>query len=156
MHVHPTLGHADAQLALAVMEREVVRRGGVAVLAVADSHGELIALLRMDGAKLASTTIAANKAYTAAREQVPSKSIGQRARDAKDGFDIAYFGDDRFVGWGGGVPVMINGACAGAVAVSGLPEAVDIEIAAFAADALVAAIAASQPQPSQPQPSQPS
>ena len=142
MHAVTTLGHSDAQLALVVMEREVVRRGGAAVLAVADSHGELIALLRMDGAKFASTTIAANKAYTAAREQVPSKTIGQLARDGKDGFDIAYFGDDRFVGWGGGVPVMVGGACVGAVAVSGLAEAVDIEIAAFAADALVASIAA--------------
>ena len=140
MHAVTTLGHTDAQLALVVMEREVVRRGGAAVLAVADSHGELIALLRMDGAKFASTTIAANKAYTAAREQVPSKTIGQLARDGKDGFDIAYFGDDRFVGWGGGVPVMVGGACVGAVAVSGLAEAVDIEIAAFAADALVASI----------------
>ena len=147
MHAVTTLGHADAQLALVVMEREVLRRGGAAVLAVADSHGELIALLRMDGAKFASTTIAANKAYTAAREQVPSKTIGQLARDGKDGFDIAYFGDDRFVGWGGGVPVMVGGACVGAVAVSGLPEAVDIEIAAFAADALVASIAGSGATP---------
>ena len=147
MHVNPTLGHGDAQLALAVMEREVQRRGGAAVLAVADSHGELIALLRMDGAKFASTAIAANKAYTAAREQVPSKTIGQLVRDPKDGFDIAYFGDDRFVGWGGGVPVVVDGACVGAVAVSGLPEAVDIEIAAFAADALVASIMAASVGP---------
>ena len=142
MHADTTLGHADAQLALVVMEREVLRRGGAAVLAVADSHGELIALLRMDGAKFASTTIAANKAYTAAREQVPSKAIGQLVRDPKEGFDIAYFGDSRFVGWGGGVPVMVDGNCVGALAVSGLPEAVDIEIASFAADALVASITA--------------
>ena len=147
MHAVTTLGHADAQLALVVMEHEVIRRGGAAVLAVADSHGELIALLRMDGAKFGSTTIAANKAFTAARERVPSKSIGQLARDAKNGFDIAYFGDDRFVGWGGGVPVMVGGACVGAVAVSGLAETVDIEIAAFAADALVASIAAAEATP---------
>ena len=142
MHAATTLGHGDAQLALTVMEREVVRHGGSAVLAVADSHGELIALLRMDGAKFASTTIAANKAYTAAREQVASKTIGLLARDPSAGFDIAYFGDGRFVGWGGGVPVVVDGTCVGAVAVSGLPEAVDIEIAAFAADALVASITA--------------
>ena len=152
MHADTTLGHADAQLALVVMEREVVRHGGAAVLAVADSHGELIALLRMDGAKFASTTIAANKAYTAAREQVPSKSIGTLARDAEDGFDIGYFGDDRFVGWGGGVPVTVHGACVGAVAVSGLPEAVDIEIALFAADALVASLIAASAPPVTPAP----
>jgi hypothetical protein len=38
------------------------------VVAVADSHGELIAFARMDGAPFSSIRIAANKAYTAARE----------------------------------------------------------------------------------------
>ena len=71
-----------------------------------------------------------------------SKTIGLLARDPSGGFDIAYFGDDRFVGWGGGVPVVVDRACVGALAVSGLAEAVDIEIAAFAADALVAWITA--------------
>lgn len=118
------------------MRDDALRRGMAAVVAVADSHGELIALLRMDGARLPSITIAANKAYTAAREQVPSKQIGTAARHADTGFDPAYFGDRRMIGWGGGVPVMIDGACVGAVAVSGLPEHVDIEIAEGASVAL--------------------
>lgn len=111
------------------MAAEVSRRNQGAVFAVADAHGELIALLRMDSARLSSVTIATNKAFSAAREETPSGAIGARSRDAKDGFDIAYFGDSRFIGWGGGVPVMHEGECIGAVAVSGLPEADDVVVA---------------------------
>ncbi len=39
------------------------------------------------------------------------------------------FGDPRFVTWGGGLPVLVEGQVVGAVAVSGLPEAEDEEIA---------------------------
>jgi glc operon protein GlcG len=123
------LSHADAQTAIQVIQAEVQRRGKAAVIAVVDAHGELIALLRMDGAALASIVIAMNKAFTAAREKKPSRDLGQAARDPKDGFDMAYFGDPRYIGWGGGLPVLVNGVTVGAVAVSGLPEMEDIEVA---------------------------
>lgn len=128
MHSLPTLGHADAQRAIAAIQAEVTRRNRAAVIAVADAHGELIALVRMDGAPFASVTIAANKAWTAARERKPSKELGQAARDPINGFDMAYFGDSRYIGWGGGVPVKVEGQVVGAVAVSGLPEAEDMEL----------------------------
>ena len=76
-----------------------------AVIAVADSHGELIAFARMDGAPISSIRIAANKAWTAARERKPTKEIGEKARHPEKGFEISYFGDSQFTGWGGGVPV---------------------------------------------------
>ena len=123
------LSHADAQAAIQVIQAEVQSRGKAAVIAVVDAHGELIALLRMDGAALASIVIAMNKAFTAAREKKPSRDLGQAARDPKDGFDMAYFGDPRYIGWGGGLPVVVNGAVVGAVAVSGLPEMEDIDVA---------------------------
>jgi glc operon protein GlcG len=44
-----------------------------AVIAVADSHGELIAFARTDGAPISSIRIAVNKAWTAARERKPTK-----------------------------------------------------------------------------------
>jgi glc operon protein GlcG len=130
------LGHAEAQKAIQAIQAELTARGKAAVMAVVDSHGELIALLRMDGAPLQSITIAMNKAYTAARAQKPTRDIGQKVRDAENGFDIAYYGDPRFVGWGGGVPVRLNGQVAGAVAVSGLPEAEDMQVAALGAAAI--------------------
>jgi glc operon protein GlcG len=123
-----TLSHNDAQTAIETIRAEVARRGKSASIAVADNHGELIAFLRMDGARLNTINIACNKAFTAAREQKPSRDVGQAARHPEKGFDIAYLGDPRYVGWGGGLPVFVDGACVGAVAVSGLPEMEDIEV----------------------------
>src|SRR5471030_461110 len=127
----------DARRALEVILPELKRRALAAVITVADDHGELIALMRMDGAPFSSIAIATNKAYTAARERKPTKEIGSAARHPETGFDIAYFGDPRFLGWGGGVPVVVGGAVVGSVAVSGAPEAVDMELAALGAAAIV-------------------
>jgi glc operon protein GlcG len=124
-----TIGHVEAQAAIAAIQAELARRGKTAVIAVADDHGELLALLRLDRAPLPSTTIAQNKAYTAARDGKPTAGLGKAARDPEHGFDIAYYGDPRFVGWGGGVPVVVDGVVAGAVAVSGLSSDEDAELA---------------------------
>lgn len=127
----------DARRALEVILPELERRALAAVITVADDHGELIALMRMDGAPLSSIAIAMNKAYTAARERKPTKEIGRAARHPETGFDIAYFGDPRFIGWGGGVPVLVGGTVIGSIAVSGAPEAVDMELAALGAATIV-------------------
>ena len=121
--------YAEAKQAIDVIYQEAQKRGRAGVIAVCDAHGELIALARMDGAPLSSIPIAINKAYSAARERKPSQEIGKAARSAGQGFDIGYFGDPQFTGWGGGVPVWREGKVVGAVAVSGLPEAEDIELA---------------------------
>ena len=135
-----TLGYTDAQRALAAIQAELEKRGRAAVITVADAHGELIALLRLDGAPLPSITIATNKAWTAARERKPSKELGQAARDAVTGFDMAYFGDPRYIGWGGGLPVIVEGQVVGAVAVSGLPESEDMELAQLGLRAIMSAL----------------
>ena len=75
MNNQVTLSHTDAQKAIAVIQAEIARRGKAASIAVADSHGELIAFLRMDGAKLNTINIACNKAFTASREQKPSREV---------------------------------------------------------------------------------
>src|SRR5512146_1791777 len=131
-----SLGHAEAQLAIRAIQAELERRGHVAVIAVADAHGELIALLRLDGAPLPSILIATNKAWTAARERQPSRALGQKARHPQDGFDMAYYGDPRYIGWGGGLPVLKDGAVVGSVAVSGLPEQEDMELAQMGISAI--------------------
>jgi glc operon protein GlcG len=136
MQTTVSLGHAEAQQAIAAVQNELTRRGKAAVIAVADAHGELIALLRIDGAPLPSIVIATNKAWTAARERKPTRELGQAARDAVNGFDMAYYGDSRYIGWGGGMPVRINGQVAGAVAVSGLPEQEDMELVALGVAAI--------------------
>jgi glc operon protein GlcG len=131
------IGHAEAQQAVAAIQAELERRGKAAVIAVADAQGELIALLRLDGAPLPSILIASNKAWTAARERKPTREIGQGARDPANGYDIAYFGDRRYIGWGGGIPVRMGDQVVGAVAVSGLPEMEDMELAEIGAAAIL-------------------
>lgn len=128
MRSEVNLDYAQARRAIDTLVAEIARRGKAAVVAVADSHGELIALARMDGASLASVTIATNKAFTAARSGTPSFEVGSKVRHPEQGFDIAYYGDPRICGWGGGVPVKHDGMVIGSVAVSGLPEHEDMEI----------------------------
>ena len=124
-----TIEYAEAQKIVAAIVERAVQMKKAAVIAVADSHGELIAFARMDGAPVSSVRIAANKAWTAARERKPTKEIGEKARHPDKGFDIAFYGDPRFVGWGGGLPVWRGSEVVGAVAVSGLSSDEDIELA---------------------------
>lgn len=133
MIVESRIEYAEARRAIDTIYAEAARRGKAAVIAVVDAHGDLIAFARMDGAPLSSITIAMNKAYSAARERKPSKEIGNAARNPDKGFDIGYFGDPRFTGWGGGIPVWRDGRVVGAIAVSGLPQTEDIELAEMAA-----------------------
>ena len=131
------LGHAEAELAIRIIKAELLKRKKAAVIAIADAHGELVALLRLDDAPLQSVTVGMNKAYTAAREGKPSFEIGQKMRDPAKGYDIAYYGDPRYLGFAGGIPVIYQGKCAGAVAVSGLTGVEDAELAQLGVDAIL-------------------
>lgn len=140
MYHYISIGHDDAQRAIQAITRELLHRGKAAVIAVAGVHGELVGLLCLDGAPLSSILIATNKAWTAARERKSSGDLGQLARDPEQGFDMAFFGDSRYVGWGGGIPVVVDGAVVGAVAVSGLTEQEDAELAQLGVSTIIAAI----------------
>jgi len=128
------LSHHDAQRVLAEVQSELDRMVLGAAVAVVDHHGELVALVRTDGCPLPSINNAINKAYTAARERKPSCDIGEASR--AEGFAITNFGDLRYTGWGGGVPLVVDGRVVGAIGVSGLPEADDIALAERGAAAL--------------------
>jgi glc operon protein GlcG len=128
-----SIDYAEAKRTIDILTAEIARSDRAGVIAVADPAGELIAFARMDGAPVSSVRIAANKAYSAARERKSTEEIGQKARHPQKGFEIAYFGDEKFVGWGGGVPVWRDGEVVGAIAVSGLPLAEDIRLATWAA-----------------------
>ncbi|MGA3103723.1 MAG: heme-binding protein [Terriglobales bacterium] len=128
----PVLDYSEAKKIIDLITDKAAQMQKSVVVAVADPHGELIAFARMDGAPISSIRIAANKAWTAARERKPTKDIGEKVRHPEKGHDIAYYGDPRFVGWGGGLPVWKDGSVAGAVAVSGLSSSEDIELATLA------------------------
>ncbi len=133
MKSNPTLDYAEAQkIVTCIVEKATSIQKAVAI-AVVDPHGELIAFARMDGVALPSINIAINKAWTAARTGKPTREIGEKVRHPERGHDIAYYGDPRFVGWGGGIPVRKNGEVIGAVAVSGLSSAEDADLANFGA-----------------------
>jgi glc operon protein GlcG len=125
------IGSADARALVAMIGDRLEAEGQDAAVAVVDRHGELVAFLRTDGCGLASITIALNKAFTAARERVESGALGERSRT--EGFPMTNFGDPRYVGWGGGVPIIVAGEVIGAIGVSGLPEEADVELARWAA-----------------------
>jgi glc operon protein GlcG len=136
MTTHTSLGYSDARKAIDAIIAAAQKDSKAVSIAVSDSHGELVALARMDDAPLQTVTIATNKAWLTARERRPSGDIGAKSRDPQHGFDISYYGDSRAVGWQGGVPVKIDGKTVGAVAVSGLSGEEDARLAEIGIAAL--------------------
>ena len=128
------LGEKEAALAMATIREELGKRGKAAVLAVVDSHGELLSLMRMDGAPVQSVLVVMNKALTAARERSATGELGKRFKE--NGWQMAN-SDPRFTGWDGGLPVLHSGQVVGAVAVSGLSQEEDAEIARIGAARIV-------------------
>jgi glc operon protein GlcG len=135
-----TIGYSEAKQALdLIIERAEQTQKAVAV-AIADSHGELIAFARMDGVPLPSIMVSMNKAWTAARTGKPTQEIGEKVKHPERGHDISYYGDPRFVGWGGGIPVRVKGQVVGAVAVSGLSSVEDAALAVLGVEFIARSI----------------
>ena len=130
------LSEADALVAVQAIREELVRRGKVAVIAVSDSHGELILLQRMDGTPLPSISVATRKVLTATRERQETGALGKGFK--ANGWQMAN-SDPEFTGWDGGIPVVYEGQVVGAVAVSGLDQAEDAELARLGVAKIVAA-----------------
>jgi len=131
MYQRDHLSHADALQVIGVIQAELEKDNLGAAIAVVDEHGELLAFLRTDGCRLPSINIAINKAFTAAREGAETRAVGEASRN--ENFPMTNFGDLRYVGWGGGVPIKHNGKVVGAVGVSSLPEEEDMKMARMAA-----------------------
>lgn len=126
-----TLSHDDAMNVVQAVQKELEKKNQGAAVAVVDTHGEVVALLRTDGCRLSCVDVAINKGYTAARERAPSKALGEASR--REGFTVTNFGNLRYVTWGGGVPLVHDGEVVGAVGVSGLTEAEDTALAELGA-----------------------
>jgi glc operon protein GlcG len=134
-----TLDYSEARRALDLIVEKASQLQKPVVVAVADSHGDLLCFARMDGAPVSSIVVAMNKAWTAARERKPTKDIGDKVRHPEKGHDIAYYGDPKYVGWGGGIPVWKDGEVVGSVAVSGLSSNEDITLATLGVDLIAGA-----------------
>ncbi len=103
---------------------------GISVVgAVTDEAGFLKALARQDGAAPLAVEIATNKAYTAAVSGVSTEmwfDIIKSDPPLLHGLPHT----NRFVAFGGGIPIMADGALVGAVGVSGGHYSQDIQCAA--------------------------
>lgn len=110
---------------------------GVDVCAgVVDASGNLVSFLRSDSAPYLSITIAIDKAYTAASFSMSTsewENVLPQGSVLRDGI----LNRDRFVGFGGGIPIMIEGECIGAIGVSGASEEQDGICAQAGADAVL-------------------
>ncbi|MFA0055821.1 GlcG/HbpS family heme-binding protein [Vibrio echinoideorum] len=89
-------------------------------VSVCDTHGELLAFLRMDNVSVQAGLLAQNKAYTSARDRQPSGNLGAWARET--GKDLSYWTDPKITGFKGGVPIQHQGQVIGAIGISGLSE----------------------------------
>ena len=113
--------------AWAIVDYVVANASGPVSAFVADSHGELVAAVTMDGAAPDTRMNAQRKAYTAARSDATStRELAEKAR--ADPVERASF-DPFFTFFLGGVAVFEDGVRVGAVGVSGLPGDVDEQLA---------------------------
>lgn len=93
-------------------------------LVIVDASGELLAELRMTGARFLSRKSARAKALTAASIRAPSHVLPEAVRPA-----IAAATDGKVTGLKGGLPVIIDGDCIGAVGVGSGSGDQDAEVA---------------------------
>jgi len=105
-----------AQSVLQAATAEATKRGWPEDFAVVDTHGDLVAFVRMDGAQLASIAIAQHKARTAARYRRPTRALEDAVQ--KFGFNYILSLDDAIASRGG-IPLVDGGKIIGAVGCSG-------------------------------------
>lgn len=134
MYQSINLSHQDAQEMIDMVRKRLEADHKAGAIAVTDSHGELIAFLKMDGCLLPPIVIAMNKAFTAAREAKPSADVGRSSQTRP--FPMTNFGDLRYTGFTGGAPVIINGQVAGAIGISGIDDESEAVISASVVDAI--------------------
>jgi uncharacterized protein GlcG (DUF336 family) len=114
---------------IAAAQRKAEALGKPFTVAVVDESGVLKGLLRMDNAALVSVQVAQDKAYTAVGFGIPSHSWHDFIKDDPPLAAGAPTGIDRLVVFGGGYPIVVDGAVVGGVGVSGGHYSEDMEVA---------------------------
>jgi len=95
------------------------------VVAVADPHGDLVAVARMDGASPANARIAVEKGRTAAESRRSTTAWQERIKARPELLNMPQITPIQ-----GGLPIMVDGTCVGAVGISGVQSHEDEQIAA--------------------------
>jgi glc operon protein GlcG len=103
--------------------------GAKVVIAIVDASGELAGYLRMPGAFLVSNDLAIDKAWTAAGFAASTRDVGAMLDGEEAIVRDGLLKRPRLTVVPGGVPLIIEGQCAGGVGISGGSAAQDEDIA---------------------------
>ncbi len=121
-----TLDMSDVKTIAAAAEAEALKNNWAVTIAIVDDGGHLLWLQRLDGVAAISAHIAPAKANTAALGQRESKVY----EDLINGGRTSFLSAPEIKGMlEGGVPIMKDGQCLGAVGVSGVKSFEDAQIA---------------------------
>lgn len=130
-----TLTHAGALQALAAAVAKATELGVPQNIAIVDDGGNLLAFVRMDGAKLLSRETAISKALSAASHRQPTSRL-----DPALEMKLAIASGGRLTNLEGGLPIILDGDCVGAVGVGSGKGSEDVAVAGAALAALGAAV----------------
>lgn len=126
MHTKSVLTLSDVRAMAAAAEAEALSNHWAVTIAIVDDGGHLLWLQRLDGAAPISSAIAPAKARTAALGRRESKVYEDVINQGRVSFLSAPVLEGMLEG---GVPVMVDGQCVGAVGVSGVKSTEDAQIA---------------------------
>jgi len=117
---------ADVKRIAAAAEAEALKNQWAVTIAIVDDGGHLLWLQRLDGAPAISSHIAPAKAHTAALGRRESKVY----EDVINGGRTSFLSAPAVAGMlEGGVAILKDGQCLGAVGVSGVKSSEDAQIA---------------------------
>lgn len=128
----------DARILMAGAEAHARTIGVPMCIAITDEAGQLIAFQRMEGGKVTSTTIAIDKAFTAAAAKKATHDYGTASQPGAPAYGIASAIGGRLMVVGGGLPVLWNGEVVGGIGVSSGTPAQDQAVAQAGIDDWIA------------------
>ena len=135
MNTKPFLSLADLKRIAAAAEAEAAANQWAVTIAIVDDGGHLLWLQRLDGAAPLSAHIAPAKARTSALGRRESRVYEEIIKGGR----TAFLSVPEIEGLlEGGVPIMVDGHCLGAVGVSGVKSEEDAQIAKAGIAALTA------------------
>jgi uncharacterized protein GlcG (DUF336 family) len=126
MQTKSVLTLSDVRAIAQAAEAEALANQWAVTIAIVDDGGHLLWLQRLDGAAPISAHIAPSKARTAAMGRRESKVYEDVINQGRTSFLSAPTLEGMLEG---GVPVMVNGQCVGAVGVSGVKSNEDAQVA---------------------------
>ncbi|WP_194723602.1 GlcG/HbpS family heme-binding protein [Noviherbaspirillum malthae] len=126
MQTKPVLTLDDAKKIAAAAEAEAKANNWAVTISIVDDGGHLLWLQRLDNAAPISASIAPAKARTAALGRRETKVYEDMINNGRYSFITAPVIEGMLEG---GVPVVVEGQCIGAVGVSGVKSSEDVQIA---------------------------